>query len=414
MLRHYVVLAFKVLSRRKFFTAISVFGITFTLLVLMVATAMLDHAFGPGKPELKGDRILAVRNIMVSGPHSIHNGSPGYLLLDRYARNLPGAERISLATGDFTRVPVFVNGQKIEPVVKKTDADFWHVFDFEFGEGRPFTQSEFEEGRRVAVINQSTRGRLFGDSAALGRHVELAGRRFEVVGVVEDVSMFRMEPFSDIWIPYTTEASTAYRTQLLGGWFGVALARDQDGKEQLHEEFNSRMTRAERPPGTTLMVAPFETRFEFVARNGPFGDMEDPESQAWRLALFLGVVGVLFTVIPIVNLINLNVSRILERSSEIGVRKAFGAPASTLVGQFVAENVLLTLIGGFLGLLLSIVVLRVLNESGLIPYSQFALNLRVFGYALLLSVLFGCLSGVYPAWRMSRLHPVDALKGAAR
>ena len=244
MLRHYVVLAFKVLSRRKFFTAISVFGITFTLLVLMVATAMLDHAFGPGKPELKGDRILAVRNIMVSGPHSIHNGSPGYLLLDRYARNLPGAERISLATGDFTRVPVFVNGQKIEPVVKKTDADFWHVFDFEFGEGRPFTQSEFEEGRRVAVINQSTRGRLFGDSAALGRHVELAGRRFEVVGVVEDVSMFRMEPFSDIWIPYTTEASTAYRTQLLGGWFGVALARDQDGKEQLHEEFNSRMTRA--------------------------------------------------------------------------------------------------------------------------------------------------------------------------
>lgn len=414
MLRHYLLLSFKVLARRKFFSAISIFGISFTLLVLMVATAMLDHVFGPGRPELKGDRILVMRNVMVSGPQAVHNGGPGYLLLDRYARNLPGAERVSFATNTTARVPVFVNGRKIEPAVKKTDADFWHVFDFAFVEGRPFTQAEFEGGRRVAVVNQSTSGRLFGDGRAVGSHVELGGSRFEIVGVVEDVSVVRMEPFSDIWVPYTTEPSSAYRTQLLGEWMAIALARDQAGKRELHDEFNSRMTRAEKPNGGDLMVAPFETRFEFVARNGPFNDRENPESQAWRLALFLGIVGALFTVIPIVNLINLNVSRILERSSEIGVRKAFGAPAVTLVGQFVVENVLLTLMGGVLGLVLSGAVLRALNESGLIPYSQFALNLRVFGYALVLSLLFGLVSGVYPAWRMSRLHPVEALKGATR
>ena len=75
---------------------------------------------------------------------------------------------------------------------------------------------------------------------------------------------------------------------------------------------------------------------------------------------------------------------------------------------------LLTCVGGALGLLLSAVALGAINQSGVIQYAQFELNLRVFGYALLMSLLFGLMSGVYPAWRMSRLHPVAALKGAAR
>jgi putative ABC transport system permease protein len=413
MLRHYLLLSWKVLARRKFYTAISIFGISFTLMVLIVSTAMLDHAFGPGTPELKDDRLLVLGNVMVSGPHMIINTSAGYALLDRYARNLPGVERMTFTTGGGS-VPVFVGGRKIEPVLRKTDADFWSVFDFVFDEGRPYNRAEFDGGRRVAVINRSTRARVFGDGSALGRPIELAGERFDVVGVVEDVSFFRFEPFADIWIPYTSERSTAYRSQLLGNWHAIALARDQRAKRQLHDEFNSRMTRAERPEGADLIVAPFETRFERFARNGPFRDRTDPESQAWRLALFFGAIGVAFTLIPIVNLVNLNISRILERSSEIGVRKAFGAPGLTLVGQFVVENVLLTVAGGLLGLALSAVVLQAINGSGAIPYSQFAINVRVFGYGLLMSVAFGLMSGVYPAWRMSRLHPVDALKGAAR
>jgi putative ABC transport system permease protein len=113
-------------------------------------------------------------------------------------------------------------------------------------------------------------------------------------------------------------------------------------------------------------------------------------------------------------LINVNVSRIMERASEIGVRKAFGASSRVLVGQFVVENVVLTLVGGALGLVLAGLLLRVLNASGLIQYADLSLNLRVFAYGFGLALLFGLFSGVYPAWRMSRMHPVEALKGAAR
>jgi putative ABC transport system permease protein len=93
------------------------------------------------------------------------------------------------------------------------------------------------------------------------------------------------------------------------------------------------------------------------------------------------------------------------------VRKAFGAPARTLVGQCLVENVLLTLLGGLIGLVMSFFVIRALNVSGILRYAEFVINPRVFGYGMLIAIVFGLVSGVYPAWRMSRLNPVDALKG---
>jgi putative ABC transport system permease protein len=123
------------------------------------------------------------------------------------------------------------------------------------------------------------------------------------------------------------------------------------------------------------------------------------------------ILAVLFVTLPTVNLVNVNISRILERASEIGVRKAFGAPTRSLVAQFVVENVILTMVGGTIGLVLSALVLRAMNQSGFVAHSAFTINARVFVYAVLMAIGFGLVSGVYPAWRMARLHPVEALKG---
>ena len=121
---------------------------------------------------------------------------------------------------------------------------------------------------------------------------------------------------------------------------------------------------------------------------------------------------ILFMLLPTINLININVSRIMERAGEIGVRKTFGASSWTLVGQFIVENVMLTLFGGVIGFALSRFALRFITESGWFPYAEFHLNHRIFLGGFVLAVFFGLLSGVYPAWKMSRLHPVQALKGA--
>jgi len=265
----------------------------------------------------------------------------------------------------------------------------------------------------VAVINARTRERFFDGRPAVGQTIEADGQRFRVIGVVENISEVRMTPFAEIWVPYTTAKTDAYKREVMGSWHAVALSRDTAAMPGIHEEFNSRLRRFELPDPKhyEAIVAPLETKFEVFARMMDVGDRKNPDSHVWRLVGLLAGLGLLFVLIPTVNLVNINISRIMERASEIGVRKAFGAPARTLVGQFLLENVLQTLVGALGGFILSVLTLRVLERSGLFEYARFTLNARIFGYGVALAILFGLISGVYPAWRMSRLNPVDALKG---
>ena len=415
MIRHYLVLAVKVLLRRKFFTFISLFGISFTLLVLTVVAALFDHALGPGQEEPRQDRTLYAEQALMYGPHSSWGSNGGFKLFDRYARDLPGLERLSLHENART-VHSYIDGRKISSSLKRTDDEYWRILEFRFLEGNPFGTADVAEARFVAVVNARTRERMFGGRPAVGQTIEADGQRFRVIGVVANVSSLRTVPHADIWVPYTTAKTDAFKREIMGDWNAMALAKDRASRAAIHEEFNSRLLRVELPDPKEYktLVLPFETRLAAFARHMPLADRKDPESQTGRLIGLLTGLGLLFVLVPTVNLVNINISRIMERASEIGVRKAFGAPARTLVGQFLVENILLTLIGGAIGFVLSIFVLRALSDSRMFTSSHFTINPRVFAYGLAFALAFGLISGVYPAWRMSRLNPVQALKGGSR
>jgi putative ABC transport system permease protein len=143
---------------------------------------------------------------------------------------------------------------------------------------------------------------------------------------------------------------------------------------------------------------------------GP-NDQTVDDDKVGAFYLIVSALALLFMLLPALNLINLNVTRILERSGEIGVRKAFGAASHDLVGQFLVENVVLALVGGLLGLVLAAGALALVNQAHTVAYAHFALSWRVFGGGMVLTLIFGLMSGVYPAWKMSRLNPVAALRG---
>jgi len=225
--------------------------------------------------------------------------------------------------------------------------------------------------------------------------------------------MLRLVPFADIWMPLTTEAVAATRDDLVGPYMGILLARDASDFGDIKSEFAARIASADlsRFEGFDRLRATPSTLFEFTSSQ-IFGDAPD-EGRAGKLFTLLVILALLFMALPAINLVNINMSRILERSSEIGVRKAFGASISTLVAQFIVENVAITLAGGVVALGLALVFLRVLESSGLFPYTSFEISFRVFAYGLAAALVFGLLSGAAPAWRMARVDAVRALKGGA-
>lgn len=412
MLRSYLKLAWKVMWRRKFFTAISLFGISFTLVGLMVATALLDHMFAPYPPEVRQDRTLGIYRAELTGGKSGWHSFAGFKLLDRYARDLPGVERLAI-TGNPEEVYSYQGGSRVKLFIRRSDAEYWRVLDFRFLEGGPFTDQDVSNGSFVAVINASTRDRFFGGPPAVGRTIEADGQHFRVIGVVPDLPILRQISFAEIYVPLTTAKTDAYREQLLGGFTGLLLARSPADFPAIKAEFASRLPQVPLPNKRwEKLTSQALTLYEYAAEMLIPGEASESKP-ALMWAMVAGMM-ILFALLPAVNLVNLNMSRIMERASEIGVRKAFGASSQTLVGQFIVENVVLALAGGALGFAGSVLVLEAVNRSGLVPYAQFGMNYRIFLYGLGLAVFFGVLSGVYPAWRMSRLHPVQALKGASR
>ena len=131
MLTNYIKIALKVLGRRKFFTFISLFGISLTLVVLMVVTAVMDNVFAPRAPQSRFDRALVIYTIGIYGQEGGFTGNPGYGFLDKYVRGLADAEQTTFFT-DSERVVLYQRGAKIETRMRWTDGAYWNVLDFKF------------------------------------------------------------------------------------------------------------------------------------------------------------------------------------------------------------------------------------------------------------------------------------------
>ena len=414
MFRNYLLTAWLVYNRRKLFTAINLLCITLTLGVLLVVTALLQNAFFPTGVEGKSERFLQVGSMVSTHTdgHTQRTGPLGYRVIDRMLKPLQGkqAELVSAVSGPRT-TSVYRADRVVELMMRRVDGEYWKILDFELLDGRLPTVEDVERGRFLAVLNRSTARKLFGDARAVNQSIDVGGQSFNVVGVVEDV--MHVNAFADLWVPVSTDPSSDYRTQMWGDYSALILARSSHDLPAIQAEVARLASTVTFDDPKEFNQAFFwaDGKLDFFARQ-LLGTFKEPDSGAWALLAVIGTLMLLFMTLPALNLINLNTGRILERSSEIGVRKAFGASSRQLVWQFVVENVLLCVAGGVLGLVFAKLALVWLERSALIPYLQVEINLAVFGWGLLLAVVFGLLSGVIPAWKMSRLHPVQALKGA--
>lgn len=414
MLSNYIKIAWKVLLRNPFYTFITLFGISFTLLILLVLSAFLDHLFGNHYPEQHRNRTLYVMSVTMkdSSRTSTMRGPVAYKFLKKNLAALNGIEDYGIGSV-FNTTNAYMNNKRVKFMLKYTDAGFWRVTDFKLLDGRFFTEKDTDQGARVAVITQKIRDEYFDkNESVIGKALEFNGLTFRIIGLVKGSPITRPWTYGDVFLPFNSPKSEYESESKNGSYIGIIRARSAGDFSGIEREFDQLTHRGLKFPfmeggmkvyHLEAKAQPFLTGFVYE-----FFQSESTEIFFSIVSLFM----ILFMSLPAINLINLNVSRIIERSSEISIRKAFGAPSKTILWQFVIENVFVTLLGAIIALVLAQIVLSIFNRSGLIPYAELSVNYTIFGIGILLALIFGLMSGVIPAWRMSKLKPADALKSA--
>jgi putative ABC transport system permease protein len=415
MLHNYLKITLAVLRRRKFFTFISLFGISLTLTILVVATAFLDHLVAAGYPEINRDRSLYIWNLKEkdtkNGGQS--SGPISFSFINTYVRTLKTPAKIA-AVSMFNNINIYVNNHKLKVRYRYTDGNFWDITSFDFLEGKNYTQRNIENNDYVVVINDYVRDEYVGKGQpAVGKMIEIDNVNYRIIGVVRGCPITRLQVSSDLYFPYNTSKADLKKSGLRGDFSAIILPDNPSDVAKIQAEFGEVASKIKptntgdrwfNPDKLYVSADSYITSFTRQLK----GDGENSGTGFFFTIMF--GIAFLFMSLPAINLININMSRIMERASEIGIRKAFGASSKTLVMQFVIENIFLTLIGGVLAIFLSLGVIYYLNNSDLIAYIDLSFNWKVFSIAILVSLIFGLLSGVYPAWRMSKLQVVEALK----
>jgi len=337
------------------------------------------------------------------------NGPGSYYYFDRYVNTMKTPEKIGISSF-FVPTNAYVNNNKLVINIKYTNEAFWEVLQYQFIEGKPYTQQQIESGEFVAVISEDTRNEYFGTgSAAVGKYIETDNVKYRVTGVVKAVPVTMIASYADIFVPYTV-SKTDYRLRSLSGnYMAVLLGKSKSDLSKIKAEYDGIVSRVKPDQdGFDLFESKADRYLESFIRSSPLGSGSD--SGLSKFIMIILVFILIFMLLPTLNLVNINVSRIMERSSEIGVRKAFGASSGTLVGQFITENLILTFFGAVIGVILAFIILQLINHLDLIANIHLTINGKVLFYSFLACLFFGLLSGVYPAWRMSRLQVVQALK----
>lgn len=442
MISNYIKLAWRVLGRRKFFTFISLFGISFTLGILMVIFSFLQGELGANAPNSNKDDLVLISTLRLQRIHydtipvidtvvlngievfdtTMETRSRGAMRWNSSMNNGIGEEFLSdlpsavnrTIFNEGTQHDVYVNGVKLTLQTLYADANYWEIFDQEILDGRTFDATDMDNAAQVAVVSTKTAKEYFGTSEnIIDREILIDGKNFKIIGMYQDKS--KIIPFvsPDLVIPYSN-MTLSNQDSYYHGYFTTVLQKKPDvDAEVLKNEIETAaglvpMDHPSKPAGYNELIFMSETYNEMYAQ-GIYGDEDASKSLSVMKWVLLGLL-TFFIVLPTLNLINLNVSRIMERSSEIGVRKAFGAHQGNIISQFIIENIIQTTLGGFLGLGIAIALMKFINTSGFLGTQTMVFNTKFFVYSFLLTIVFGVVSGFLPAYRMSKLNIVNALK----
>jgi len=280
-----------------------------------------------------------------------------------------------------------------------TSASFSESYSWPVARGRTLTDDDVLFARKVCLIGDKVSADLFQERNPVGEEIKLNGERYTVVGVLSQRIRFGQEQGDQIYIPYTTAQKRLTGNRFLNG---ITLFLDQIDAVEEAAETVRRVLRRRHEHGDEFRVRTSQQQMEGF--DNVIGIMKAVAGGIAGISLLVGGIGIM----------NIMLVSVTERTREIGIRKAMGAKPGHLLFQFVAEAVILSLVGGSVGVLFGVgfgmgIEALISSLAGETPFTSVVSYQSVL-WALLFASSIGLFFGVYPAFRASRLDPVEALR----
>lgn len=281
--------------------------------------------------------------------------------------------------------------------VAGVNSNFQDVNNWTMTSGRFFSDKNVQNRERVAVVGQTVVKNLFGDEDPVGKEIRVKNIPFRVIGVLKSKGNGTMGNDQDdtVLIPYTTSMERVEGIDYLRRVYVVA--KDDEGIDRLQADIENLLRVRHNIKDTNLD--------DFNIQNMK-SIMETVAQTTGTFTLFLGAVAAISLVVGGIGIMNIMLVSVTERTREIGVRKALGATYSVIVTQFLIEAVVISLMGGFIGIAFGIGASKVIGMvSGMSTIVSVPTIIMSFAFSMAIGLIFG----IYPARKAAKLNPIDAL-----
>ena len=391
---------------RSFLTVLGILIGVSSIIAIMSIGKGLTHLVKAEIEQLGADMVFAA-------PGRMESGFADFLFVDLFNEKDLEALRNPLNVPNLLEImPAVIVPGRIShgssvyrgAMIMGGDADFISsAYSLSIRSGFNFSDYDIRDESRVVVIGSQVEEKLFGDGMALNQTVLIKNARFRVVGVYESRGQVGPMNVDDIVIvPYTTA-----QVYLLGNnEFQEFYIRADDSANVNRMAHDIRMTLRE-----TRNIAPGEDDdFTVMTQQGLLDQIGTIMN---ILTAFLVFVVAISLVVGGIGIMNIMLVSVTERTKEIGLRKALGATGGDILRQFLWEAVVLTVIGGFLGILVGALIsysVSVMLSNTLAYEWPFYLSFGAIFLGLGMSAVVGLTFGIYPAREASKKDPIEALK----
>ena len=321
---------------------------------------------------------------------------------------ISGVEKVSLYYSRSYSQTLFYQNTQFNGKLYGIDENFLSVYGYQVKSGRGFTQGDFDNCRKVALVDTTAATSLFGGLDPVGKSLEIQNDVYIVTGVVAQSKEFApvINSMKDYQLYANTSAGSVYVPSSV---WPTVYQFEEPQSVAIKVENTDAMTMAGKEAADILtekQIVNTESKLDYRSQ-----DMLEQAQQLQKMSqstnsqlIWIASISLLVGGIGVMNIMLVSVT---ERTSEIGLKKAIGAKKKRILLQFLTESAVLTSLGGIIGVISGIVLAQLISKMMQIPVS---ISVPAIGVAVVFSTLIGVIFGMLPAYQAANLNPIEALR----